>query len=102
MSTNGHEERDDRLRDVERITESLAKANRELLTAQVLMHERQNKFDADLDRINATLDRINANLDRLEAAQEKNAREFAETRKALDERVDKLVLAIGEYIRRLP
>ena len=94
-STNGHKERDDRLGDVGRITESFAKANRELLTAQILMHERQNNFDWDLDGINSPLDRV-------EAAQEKNGKVFALDGKALDERVDELVLAIGEYIGRLP
>ena len=80
-----------RFRDLERITEALARANRELLAAQVLMHDRQNQFDVNLNR-----------LIEQQAHTDKQIAALTEAQKAQGERVDKLVSAIGELIQRMP
>ena len=95
---NNENDSEERLRDIERLTESLARANRELLTAQVIMHDRQNQFDTNLNRLTNTVDVLALKVDALAVKVDA----LTDSQKAQDDRVDKLVSAIGELIQPLP
>lgn len=96
---------DERIRDLERLTESLAAANRHLLTPQVIIHERQNTFEANPNALTATINRLGQRVDGI-ASEVKTLAELqkglSQSHKEQGERVDKLVIAIGELIQRLP
>lgn len=68
------------------------------LTAQVIIHERQNNFEANLNALTTTVDRLGQRVDKL--AVDMDA--FWQSHKEQGERIDKLVIAIGELIQRLP
>lgn len=106
-STNGHngDETNQRLNELEWLSDALASANRHLLTAHVIIHDRQDTFEKQLLQLIERQTRTDAQISATDAQIAATGSQIAavvETQKAQDERVDKLVGAIGELIRRMP
>ena len=95
MSGNNNNNVSKRISELEQLTEALFKSQKHLLTAQILIDGRQDA----LEKIVTTLaTKVDSFID----AQKEERDLTRERMKHLDDRVDKLVSAIGELIQKLP
>jgi hypothetical protein len=87
-----------RLTDLEAIVRSLLESQRHLLTAQVILNDRQGTVEQSIKELVEAQKRTDAQISALTARQET----LTAGQEGLNERVDKLVIAIGRLIERLP
>lgn len=95
MDTNGNSQ-DSRITSLEQLTEALHRAQQNLLTAQVILVDRQGTLEKNIAQLVESQKRTDAQM----AATDAKIAALADRQKGFDERVDKLVSAIGEWIGR--